>query len=147
MATNFLQQSINDSPDYAIRISKMYPNIYNALMPYVDYTVDTYGQQHNLDNTRLNELIYEIISSSNIMNQLPHGYSKTRINDIVKVLLLTAIYNKYHEDPTHNPYNDYPYPSYPYSYQPQAIQQPPAGSSYGYPPRVPISNPSFSCAF
>jgi len=112
MESNFLNQPTNNPMDYANRISHMYPDVYKKIMPYIDNAVNMLGENHNLTDDQLNQLTYQVINSSNIMNHLPHNHNETTIADIVKVLLLTAIYNKYQDDPPFFPFI-YPYAFYP----------------------------------
>ncbi len=120
MATNFLQQPTNNPADYEMKISKMYPDVYRVLMPYIDNAVDSLGQHHDLNDEQLNALTYQVMRNSSVMNQLPYGYNETTIADMVKVLLLSAIIAKYQDDPPYYPfaYPGYPnvYPSYPAPY-------------------------------
>ena len=99
MDPNFLQHPTNNPMEYADRISHMFPDIYKRIMPYIDEAVDALGENHSLTEDQLNQLTFQVIQSSNIMSHLPFGHNEATIADIVKVLLLTEIYDMYHDDP------------------------------------------------
>lgn len=114
METDFLQQATNNPMEYADRVSHMFPDIYKRLMPYIEDTVDALGENHNLTEEQLNQLTYQVMNNSNIMSQLPYGHNQTTIADIVKVLLLTEIFNVYHDDPPFFPFVPFVYPFAPF---------------------------------
>ena len=114
MEADFLQHATNHPMDYANRILHLYPDVYKKIMPYIDHAVDSLGANHNLSEEQLNELTYQIIYDSNIMGQLPYGHNEATVGDIVKALLITAIFNRYHTDPPFFPFA-FPYAFYPFS--------------------------------
>ena len=113
MAMDFLEQPTQNPMAYAQQVENMYPDVYKAIMPYINTELATAGQSSPLTEDALNQMTYRVVNSSNILSRLPHGHNEHTVNDIVKVLLLASLYNQYGEDPAYYPY---PYQQYPYPY-------------------------------